>query len=42
MADPRNDVVFDEIGYGAETYLIDNSTITYSATADRQHCCAYG
>lgn len=33
MADNRNDVRFDEIGYGAETYIIDNSTITYSATA---------
>lgn len=33
MADNRDDVRFDGIGYGAETYIIDNSTITYSATA---------
>lgn len=34
MADPRNDVDFIGIGYRAETFKIDNSTITYSATAD--------
>lgn len=33
MADPRNTVDFVGIGYRAETFLIDNSTITYSATA---------
>lgn len=33
MADPRNTVAFDGIGYEAQTFLIDNSTITYSATA---------
>lgn len=33
MADARNTVVFVGIGYEAETFLIDNSTITYSATA---------
>jgi hypothetical protein len=33
MADPRNTVAFDDIGYEAQTFLIDNSTITYSATA---------
>lgn len=32
MADPRNTVDFTGIGYRAETFLIDNSTITYSAT----------
>lgn len=32
MADPRNAVAFDGIGYEAQTFLIDNSTITYSAT----------
>lgn len=35
MADPRNDVDFTGIGYRAETFKIDNSTITYSATADK-------
>lgn len=34
MADPRLDVRFEGIGYQAETYKIDNSTITYSATED--------
>lgn len=34
MADPRNDVDFTGIGYRAEYFKIDNSTITYSATAD--------
>lgn len=33
MADPRNAVAFDGIGYEAQTFLIDDSTITYSATA---------
>lgn len=33
MADPRNAVDFTGIGYKAQTFLIDNSTITYSATA---------
>lgn len=33
MADPRNTVSLVGIGYEAETFLIDNSTITYSATA---------
>ena len=33
MADPRNTVAFDGIGYSAQTFLIDDSTITYSATA---------
>lgn len=32
MSDPRNDVRFDGIGYMAETYKIDNSTITYDET----------
>jgi len=32
MADPRNTVAFDGIGYEAQTFLIDDSTITYSAT----------
>jgi len=32
MADPRNAVAFEGIGYEAQTFLIDNSTITYSAT----------
>ncbi len=32
MADPRLDVKFENIGYRAETFKIDNSTITYSAT----------
>lgn len=32
MADPRGDVRFDNIDYRAETFKIDNSTITYSAT----------
>jgi len=31
MADPRNAVVFDGIGYQAETYIIDNETIVYDA-----------
>jgi hypothetical protein len=33
MADPRDSVSFVGIGYETETFLIDNSTITYSATA---------
>jgi len=33
MADPRNAVAFEGIGYEAQTFWIDNSTITYSATA---------
>lgn len=33
MADPRLDVKYDEIGALFATYKIDNSTITYSATA---------
>ena len=32
MSDPRNSVSLVGIGYEAETFLIDNSTITYSAT----------
>jgi hypothetical protein len=32
MANPRDAVVFDNIDYRAETFAIDNSTITYSAT----------
>lgn len=32
MADPRADVRFDDIDYRAETFKIDNSTITYDAT----------
>lgn len=32
MADPRDAVSLIGIGYEAETFLIDNSTITYSAT----------
>lgn len=35
MADPRNTVDFTGIGYEAQAFLIDNSTITYSATATR-------
>lgn len=34
MSDPRADVDFVGIGYRAETFAIDNSTITYSSTAD--------
>lgn len=34
MSDPRADVDFVGIGYRAETFAIDDSTITYSATAD--------
>lgn len=33
MADPRNTVVFDGINAEYTTFLIDDSTITYSATA---------
>jgi len=33
MADPRNAVAFEGIGYSAQTFWIDDSTITYSATA---------
>ena len=33
MADPRKVTAYDEIGFGAETFSVDNSTITYSATA---------
>jgi len=33
MSDPRNAVAFEGIRYSAETFLIDNSTITYSETA---------
>lgn len=32
MADPRNAVDFGGIGYQAETYLIDDTTITYDST----------
>ena len=32
MSDPRNAVTLVGIGHEAETFLIDNSTITYSAT----------
>ena len=32
MSDPRNAVSLVGIGYETETFLIDNSTITYSAT----------
>lgn len=31
MSDPRNDVRFEGIGYQAETFKIDDSTITYDA-----------
>lgn len=34
MSDPRADVDFVGIGYRAETFKIDDSTITYSSTAD--------
>lgn len=34
MSDPRADVDFVGIGYRAETFAIDDSTIIYSATAD--------
>lgn len=34
MADPRLSVDFAKIGYVNATFKIDNSTITYSATAD--------
>lgn len=34
MSDPRADVDLVGIGYRAETFKIDNSTITYSATED--------
>jgi hypothetical protein len=34
MADPRNAVKFDGIGYQAETFKIDDSTITYDSTED--------
>ncbi len=34
MADPRLDVRFTDIDYRAETFKIDNSTITFSATED--------
>lgn len=34
MSDPRNAVTFEGIGYMAETFLIDNSTIVYLATAN--------
>lgn len=33
MADPRNTVAFEGIAEEYATFLIDNSTITYSATA---------
>lgn len=33
MSDPRNDVKSDGVGYRAELFKIDNSTITYSATS---------
>jgi hypothetical protein len=33
MADPRKAVRFQEVGQKQRTYKIDNSTITYSATA---------
>lgn len=32
MADPRNTVAFDDIGYEAQTFLIDGVTITFDAT----------
>lgn len=32
MSDPRAGTSFEGIGYEAETFAIDNSTITYSAT----------
>lgn len=35
MADPRNTVSFEGIGYEAESFLIDGSTITYDATKVR-------
>jgi len=34
MSDPRADVDFVGIGYRAETFKIDNSTITYDADED--------
>ncbi len=34
MADPRLGVGYNNIGMVTATFLIDNSTITYSATAD--------
>lgn len=34
MSDPRADVDFVGIGYRTETFAIDDSTITYSATED--------
>ena len=34
MANPRNTVDFTDIDAKRETYKIDNSTITYSATED--------
>lgn len=34
MTDPRADTQYDDIGYLAATYAIDDSTITYSATSD--------
>lgn len=33
MSDPRSAVRFEGIGYRAETFKIDNSTIVYSATS---------
>jgi hypothetical protein len=32
MANPRDAVIFDRIGYKAQTYEIDDVTITYDAT----------
>ena len=34
MADPRSDVVWDGIGAENVTFIIDNSTIVYSSTAN--------
>jgi hypothetical protein len=34
MSDPRNAVRFEGIRYQAETFLIDNSTITYDSTEE--------
>lgn len=35
MADPRATVAFDDIDYRAETFKVDNVTITYDATKTR-------
>jgi len=35
MADPRDNIKFDDIKAVFETYIIDDSSITYDATEDR-------